>query len=172
MQFGFYIISTAENNIDLEIIPIIETSNGYNNLSQVLDSDKDRNLILKVQYGHFDYSLDCNLWPFADPNNVEFWDIIKPMIKVISDHGKVYLHTPFPFPNDSELFWSSQIYLSNLIPKLDFWTCTLNLELSLSEFPENPSDLKLSFLIKDHELLIKQARNIALLPYSLDPRHN
>jgi len=151
----------VSNNINLDIVPMIETFNGYNNLSQMLDLDKASNLISKVHYGHFDYSLDCNLWPFPDPNHTDFWDIIKPMIKVISDHGKVYIHTPFPFPKDSELFWSSQIYLSNLIPKLDFWACTVNLELSLSEFPENPSDLKLSFLIKDHKLLIEQARNIS-----------
>jgi citrate lyase beta subunit len=151
----------VSNNVDVEIVPIIETSNGYNNLSQVLDSDKDTNLISKVQYGHFDYCLDSNLWPFPDPNHIEFWDIIKPMIEVISNHGKVYLHTPFPFPNNSELFWSSTIYLSNLMPKLDFWATTLNHDLSLSEFPENPSDLKPSFLIKDHERLIEKARNIS-----------
>ena len=131
----------VSNNIDLEIVPIIETSNGYNNLSQVLDSDKDSNLISKVHYGHFDYSLDCNLWPFSDPNHIEFWDIIKPMIKVISDHGKVYLHTPFPFPNDSELFWSSTIYLSNLIPRFDYRATTLN-----HSRVEYNSELELGFL--------------------------
>lgn len=149
-----------ENDIRLEIVPMIETQIGYKKLSDILINDQANSLISKVHYGHFDYSLDSSLWPFPDPNHKEYWEIIKPMVELLFEYKKVYIHTPFPFPNDKQLFWSSQFYLKSLFPRLNFWACTLNLELSLSEKPNTLNQLNCISLTNDQSQLVAEAESI------------
>ncbi len=122
----------------LEIVPMIETVKGMNNLSKILQADKgaQNSLFNRVHYGHFDYCLDAQLWPFSDPCHSSFWEIIKPMVSELLKYNKTYVHTPFPFPKNEKLFWASSFYLTSLFPTLDAWICTLNSELSLSYQPE------------------------------------
>jgi len=127
----------------LEIIPMIETANGMAGLADILESDKGRELFAKIHYGHFDYCLDANLWPFPDPNEDSFWSLVEPMVTLILSYNKTYIHTPFPFPNNIDLFWRSSRHLLNLFPNKDIWACTLNSELSLSEEPDLPLPLKI-----------------------------
>ncbi len=126
----------------LEIVPMIETAEGMLGLSDILESDRSKDLFSKVHYGHFDYCLDANLWPFPDPDQDLFWDLVQPMVNLILNYNKTYIHTPFPFPNNVDLFWSASRYLQNLFLKKDIWTCTLNSELSLSNEPDNLVPLK------------------------------
>ena len=149
-----------QDKIFLDIVPMIETHQGYKNLKNILSNDINNNLISKVHYGHFDYCLDSNLWPFPDPYHYEYWSIIKPMIELLTKHNKIYIHTPFPFPNDDELFWSSQFHLGALIPNLNFWACTLNLELSLSDRPTELMDLSLKEINNNKEDLMTEAELI------------
>ena len=130
-------------SIDLEIVPMIETKKGYENLSKILLNEKGLDLFSKVHYGHFDYCLDSELWPFPDPYHTEYWNIITPIMDLLEEHGKTYIHTPFPFPDDKDLFWSSQGHIYDLKPNLEFWACTLNLELSLSKDPQNLKKMEL-----------------------------
>ena len=64
----------------IKMVPIIETGPGVKNLSKILSQDK-RRIISHIHYGHFDYCLDQNLWPFPEPYHLEFWNIVKPIIK-------------------------------------------------------------------------------------------
>lgn len=121
----------------LEIIPMIETGKGMAGLADILGRDKGRELFTKIHYGHFDYCLDANLWPFPDPNQDSFWSLVEPMINLILSYKKTYIHTPFPFPNDIDLFWRASRHLLRLFPNKDIWACTLNSELSFSEEPDN-----------------------------------
>jgi len=146
--------------INLDIVPMIETSQGYENLSSILSKDTDSNLVSKVHYGHFDYCLDSNLWPFPDPYHHDYWRIIKPILQLLAEHKKVYIHTPFPFPNDEQLFWSSQFHIRKLMPKLEFWACTLNLELSVSDNPTQAEDLNLHEITNNQDDLITEAELI------------
>jgi citrate lyase beta subunit len=126
----------------IEIVPMVETKMGVNNLSMILNQDKENNHISKVHYGHFDYCLDAKLWPFPDPNQKSYWEIIKPIIKLLNSHNKIYIHTPFPFPQDAELFWQTEKYLSSFHSLLDSWACTVNSGLSLMPQPKKIGDLK------------------------------
>jgi citrate lyase beta subunit len=136
---------TSSNNQggSLEIIPMIETVNGMAALGDILKSDKDRCLFSKVHYGHFDYCLDANLWPFPDPDQESFWKLVEPMITLILSFNKTYIHTPFPFTNNIDLFWRSSRHLLNLFPNKNIWACTLNSELSLSQESDDPLPLKI-----------------------------
>ena len=81
----------------LEIVPMIETQTGVDNLPEILANDKGNNLFSKIHYGHFDYCLDAQIWPFPDPFHKSFWDIVKPILKLLVSHKKTYVHTPFLF---------------------------------------------------------------------------
>jgi len=146
--------------IEIEIVPMIETKKGYERLEGLLIEDQNNGLFSKVHYGHFDYALDSDLWPFPDPFHEDFWKIIIPMAQLLDQYKKIYIHTPFPFPNDHQLFWSSQMHLRKLMTSLNFWACTLNLELSLSDCPEIIEELKIKELTKVSEHLIKEAELI------------
>ena len=131
----------------LEIIPMIETVKGMENLPNILESDKKNNLFSRIHYGHFDYCLDAQIWPFTDPFHNEFWKIVKTVAKLILRYQKTYIHTPFPFPKNEQLFWASSFYLKKLFPSQDIWICTLNSELSLSSQPNEISSL--DFIVPD-----------------------
>ena len=144
----------------LEIIPMIETKAGMDNLNLLLKSDVNSSKFSKVHYGHFDYCLDANLWPFPDPDLDTFWDLVNPMIDLILKYNKTYIHTPFPFPNDTSLFWAISRHLKKLYPNDEIWVCTLNSELSLSKDIDNSIELKISSPNYSKDLNIHEARKI------------
>ena len=143
------LLSSSSHNI--EIVPMIETTLGKNNLSEILDKDKNMNLISRVHYGHFDYCLDSKLWPLPDPNEKIYWEIVEPIIQLLAKHKKAYIHTPFPFPQNGNLFWQTAKYMSSISSSIDCWACTVNSGLSLMEQPVIIDDLE----IKNIELSIE-----------------
>ena len=149
-----------DNNSFLEIVPMIETKAGMVNLNTMLESDKVDSKFSKVHYGHFDYCLDAKLWPFPDPQHDTFWQLIEPMIDLILDHKKTYIHTPFPFPNDSSLFWAASRHLQTLYPSKDIWVCTLDSELSLSQKTDNNKKLNISSPDTSDKFCINEAEMI------------
>lgn len=126
----------------LKIVPMIETAKGMKNLKNILESDTSMKLFKYIHYGHFDYALDSGLWPFPDPNHQKFWDIVLNISKLVNEYNKVYIHTPFPFMDDQNLFWQASHYLENNFPNKELWLCTLNSELSLSVV-NNETDLEI-----------------------------
>jgi hypothetical protein len=150
----------AKTKNDVEIVPMIETKEGMQNLENILAADADNDRFSKIHYGHFDYCLDSNLWPFPDPNHLDFWNLILPMAKLIHSFKKTYIHTPFPFPNNSELFWSSADYLQTLFPDENPWICTLNAELSNSQPPKEKSPINFIELDQSKESATKEANII------------
>lgn len=129
--------NSLNKNILIEIVPMIETIKGLSNLDTILENDKNYLNFSKIHYGHFDYCQDSKIWPFPDPNHQSFWEIIKLIAGKILSYKKTYIHTPFPFPNDQELFWAASRYLLSLFPNSNIWICTLNSELSFSKEPDN-----------------------------------
>ena len=144
----------------LEIVPMIETVAGMNALLSMLESDKHEQKFSKVHYGHFDYCLDDGLWPFPDPNHDSFWRLIVPMARLILDHKKTYIHTPFPFMDDVDLFWAASWYLMDLFPEGEMWACTLNSEISLSQEPLEKPLLEINTPENSIEFRIQEAKKI------------
>jgi hypothetical protein len=148
-------------NGSLEIVPMIETVLGMKNVAEVLEQDQMVGLCPRVHYGHFDYCYDADIWPFPDPCHHDFWDIITPLLDILSIYNKTYIHTPFPFPEDYQLFWSSSDHASNIISSLEVWACTLNAELSFSESPEAPIPLACFDPDMSEDALVNEARTIS-----------
>lgn len=136
---------------------MIETVKGMDNLENILKSDQDLLLFKYVHYGHFDYALDANLWPFPDPDHKAFWDIVLNISKLVLRYKKVYIHTPFPFMNNKDLFWQAAHFLEKEFPNEELWICTLNSELSLSD--DNDESLK----ILNYKYSLEDSLNLAKL---------
>ncbi len=89
----------------IKIIPIIETVDGYKNLKEILINANELN-IEYIHYGHYDYSLDSEQWPFICQDEEQFWDFINNMIKIIENSNMKYMHTPFGNLSDEKLYKS------------------------------------------------------------------
>jgi citrate lyase beta subunit len=144
----------------IEVIPMIETIAGAAALANILESDQTNQKFSKVHYGHFDYCYDAKLWPFPDPDHHSFWDLVGPMVSLILEYKKTYIHTPFPFPNNQNLFWAAARHLQKLFPDQDIWACTLNTELSLSIESKNRVPLTLYNPDSSIEFKLKEAKSI------------
>ena len=147
-------------NEKVELVAMIETVEGLNNLEEMLKLDTNNNFISRVHYGHFDYCLDAKIWPFLDPIHRDFWSVVEKVVKPVLRSNKTYIHTPFPFTRNEKLFWESSFHLKNLYPFSDIWICTLNSELSLSSQPKKVSELDISSPNFSESFLINEAKKI------------
>ena len=72
---------------------MIESEIGLQNLNQILSEDKHKNIIDYVHYGHYDFCLNNNFWPFPEPYHFEYWEIIKKISKTIIKFKKIYSYS-------------------------------------------------------------------------------
>lgn len=129
---------------NLKIIPIIETVKGMKNLNKTLDNDKGKlNCINEIHFGHFDYFLDKNQWPFPDPFHHNFWYEVNFLINIINKHNKIYVHTPYPFIKNKTLFWLISDHIKENYPNLNFKMSSINYSISISKPTANKTKLKI-----------------------------
>ena len=150
----------VKTNYKLEIVPMIETVKGLNNLENILKNDVKKNLFQRIHYGNFDYCADAKLWPYLDPNHDYFWKIIKKIVNLLTKYNKAYVHTPFPFPQNEKFFWESLKELSKIDSDLEFWGCTVNSQLAISKQPSKINNLKIHKYNYSEEEKIYQAEKI------------
>ena len=117
------------NNI--EIVPMIETKDGFKNLENILSHDKE-NLIKRVHYGNFDFSYSSEFWPFLDPNHDKYWEIINDILTLLKKYKKSFVGSPFPFPHNEKLFWQCNFYTEKIADLKEIWHCCVNSTLALS----------------------------------------
>ena len=104
---------------NLKFTPIIETVNGVKNIRKILEDDISKfDVIKEIHFGHFDYFLDKNQWPFPDPFHYSFWDEIKPLIMNAIEFNKTYVHSPYPFIENKKIFWSINKYIKDNFPNI------------------------------------------------------
>ena len=128
---------------DLLYVPIIETKEGMINLELILKNDSDNNYIYAIHYGHFDYCLDTQAWPFPDPFHNEFWDIVNKVANLAIRYNKIYVHTPFFFLKNEKIFWGSEAHLKSRYKKLKYFLTSINIDISLSKKNLNFKKFKL-----------------------------
>lgn len=86
-----------------EIIPIIETRKGADNLQSIAGFCR-LNGIRMIAFGHSDYNLDTGIFPFIHPGSPAFIRLVKPYIEIIESEGLEYVNTPFLDLSDMSLF--------------------------------------------------------------------
>ena len=143
----------------IKIIPIIETRVGLQNLKKILIEDK-KNIISHIHYGHFDYCLDLNLWPFPEPYHVEFWDIINPIIETTLFFKKKFIQTPFPLIKNSQLYWSMLKYFDDNYKVKKIETTLVNIDKNFINQPKVIKKLRTKKMSITKEYKVSFAKKI------------
>ena len=117
------------------IVPMIETKNGLENIDQILLEDKENQIISYVHYGHYDFCLDNELWPFPEPYHIEYWDIIKKISKNIFKNNKKYIHSPFPLIENENIYWSSINYMEKNLGMSEINLSLVNININYIKKP-------------------------------------
>jgi citrate lyase beta subunit len=94
---------------DFEIIPIIESKQGFKNLNCIINNSTG--YISKIAFGHCDYNLDCDYFPFYHQDSNEYWNWVNNIISACGNEI-TFLNSPYLNLNDDEL-------LINIISKLE-----------------------------------------------------
>jgi citrate lyase beta subunit len=113
-----------------EMIVMIESERGVNNLDEILDMAGGMPVRI-IHYGHWDYFLDIKEFPIPLPTTENFWEIVRSVILKIENKGFHYLHTPFCYIFDHDTF-SSVIALLEAITRLKFGVSTLVFSQSMA----------------------------------------
>lgn len=125
------------------IVPMIETEKGLKNLDKILLQDKFNDIIKYVHYGHYDFCLDTNFWPFPEPYHFEYWKIIEEISKCVIKHNKKYIHTPFPLIETESIYWSSIDYMQKNLSIDQINLSLVNIDLN---YINQPNKIKLTKL--------------------------
>ena len=76
------------------LVLIVETKSGIENLDEIVHTAHNKN-IEYIVYGHYDYSLETQQWPFLEFTEAGYWEHVIPIIKRIEDGHGNFIHPPF-----------------------------------------------------------------------------
>ena len=146
-------------NYRIKLVPIIETKKGLENLENIVKKDKKK-IISHVHYGHFDYCLDQNLWPFPEPYHKEYWDIIIPMLKILKKYKYNFVQTPFPLIKNYSIYWSSVKYIKEVLKISKFNMSLVRHDKKFFTRPNKIKKLKIKPMSKNNSFKIIFAKKI------------
>lgn len=82
-----------KNNVGYnEIIPVIETKTGLNNLEEILRNNSSK--ISRIAFGHCDYNLDSQNYPYFHQDSKEYWTWITNIAESIKSHNISLVNSP------------------------------------------------------------------------------
>ncbi len=86
-EINHYFKTFHENNISFtELIPIIETVQGFNSLSEIF-SNLPTEKFHRAFWGHHDYNLDAGHFPFIEQASGKYWKLTKQLIRALEKRG-------------------------------------------------------------------------------------
>lgn len=85
-----------------EIVPIIETFDGLNNLTSIIKQPLDK--IYKVAFGHCDFNLSNNIFPFYHQDSEVYWTWILQIATAIDNKNILFLNSAYLQINDDNGF--------------------------------------------------------------------
>jgi len=107
-----------------QVIPIIETKDGMNNVSEI---GKASNILFnKLAFGHADYNYDMGKFPFSHQNSSTYWNWITCILSSIEPGGKSIINSPVLYLNNDKLF-VQMLNKLNSICKNSFGQITLTI---------------------------------------------
>jgi citrate lyase beta subunit len=127
VETGFHINDlvdklAAKNIIYNELIPIIETRKGLQDLESILLADYPIN---KVGFGHCDYNLSIGAFPFFHQDSNEYWKWANRIIKVLLSRNIKFINSAYLNLDNPGFFKSLLSHLQHVC-KGDFGQFTLN----------------------------------------------
>ncbi len=85
-----------------EIIPVIETKNGMDNLDEILSFKSQK--ISGIAFGHCDFNLDCQFYPFYHQDSREYWTWVAKIYQNSNTRNLRLINSPFLELNDFVAF--------------------------------------------------------------------
>jgi citrate lyase beta subunit len=105
-----------------ELLPVIETKTGMNNLATILKLKLPK--IRSIAFGHCDYNADNGIYPFFHQDSREYWIWVTKMVELIKNYNLSFVNSPFlQLNNDS--FFKEMLSILNSICGPDFGQITL-----------------------------------------------
>jgi len=91
-----------------EIIPVIETKAGLNNLKEILKNHSPK--ISRIAFGHCDYNFDNNNYPYFHQDSREYWTWITKIFESIQPYNLSLVNSPF-LQLDNEVYFINMLHL-------------------------------------------------------------
>jgi len=106
-----------------EIIPVIETKMGMNNLERIVKDGKT--LVKNIAFGHCDYNLDVGHFPFFHQQSREYWSWASKMMAIMSPYHIGFVNSPYlQLKNDS--FFKEMLFILHTLGGIDVGQVVLN----------------------------------------------
>ncbi len=110
-----------------EFIPIIETNEAFSDIEEILSFQHPK--FNKFSFGHSDYNLNCNIFPFIHQNHPKYWTWVKKLAILAKKHNKVFVNSPFMMLSDTSSFKKMLAKLHDIFG--DFGQVCFNTEQSM-----------------------------------------
>jgi len=102
----------AANITYSEIIPVIESRKGIDNLSEIIKINTFK--IKHVAFGHCDYNLSLNIFPFFHQDSNEYWKWVDKIISITASQNINFINSPY-LKVDDDIFFSLMLnHLANI----------------------------------------------------------
>ncbi|MDD2386621.1 MAG: hypothetical protein PHP52_07535 [Bacteroidales bacterium] len=120
-----------------ELIPIIESNEAFGNLEEIIKFKHPK--FKNVVFGHCDYNLSCDIFPFIHQDNPRYWFWVQKFEKLCSENNKGFVNSIYLNLNHSLHF---KLMLKNTSRFFDNWgQITLNTQQSTDAFNFKDTDL-------------------------------
>ena len=120
-----------------EVIPIIESNEAFGNLEDIIKfkHPKFKNIV----FGHCDYNLSCDIFPFIHQDNPRYWFWVQKFEKLCRENKKGFVNSIYLNLNHSLHY---KLMLKNTSRFFDNWgQITLNTQQSTDAFNFKDTDL-------------------------------
>lgn len=120
-----------------EVIPIIENNDSYTNLEEIMMFKHPK--FKNIAFGHCDYNLNCNIFPFIHQDNPRYWFWVQKFEKLCKEQKIGYINSPYLNVNHTTHF---KLMLKNTSRFFENWgQITLNTQQSSTCFHFKDTDL-------------------------------
>ncbi len=120
-----------------EVIPIIESNEAFVNLEEIIKFKHPK--FKNVVFGHCDYNLSCDVFPFIHQDNPRYWFWVQKFEKLCKENNKGFVNSIYLNLNHSLHF---KLMLKNTSRFFDNWgQITLNTQQSTDAFNFKDTDL-------------------------------
>lgn len=85
------------------LAPIVETCEGMAHLPEITSAAVPMG-VPAIIYGHYDYCLSAELWPFPEFDEAGYWELIEPFIAQVERAGMSCVQPPFFSLYNDDLF--------------------------------------------------------------------
>jgi len=120
-----FLTENADLNFD-EVIPIVENNVSFTNIENIMKFKHPK--FKNISFGHCDYNLSCNIFPFIHQDNPRYWFWVQKFEKLCKKEDIGFVNSPYLNLNHSSHF---KLMIKNTSRFFDDWgQITLNTQQS------------------------------------------